>query len=626
MMASESGMAAPLCFIENRPDGEFVVQERAVRVLLSIHQPVVVVAVVGLYRTGKSYLMNRLADKRKGFCLGTTVQAETKGIWMWCLPHPRRPGHTLVLLDTEGLGDVGKADSRNDAWIFALAILLSSTMVYNSMGTIDQNALEKLHYVTELAKKIRVEASSGAEKEAENTAEFVRFFPDFIWTVRDFILELVINGRHVSEDDYLENALKLQHGDTEHVKKCNEPKLCIRTFFPSRKCFVFDRPTNGKKLLRLEEIEEDELDPEFVERASCFCEHVWKTSRPKTVPGGKVVTGTMLAHLAETYVKAINSGDVPCLENAVQVLAEIENAAAVRVAISHYEKLMEERLVSKLPTGTLEELLGVHAACEKEATDKFMARAFGPQDKIETSQINLVQELQQKKDQFCKRNEEASSDCCHTVLRDLSQELEVGISMNLYAVPGGYQCFKEKLTEMVEKYHLVPGKGIQAEKSLEEFLKSKEIISKTILQMDNALTDREKEIEAERARTEAAQQQQKVMEQEQVRMKEFMADQQRSHDEQIQQLNEKMVEEKQKLQEETERMLQIKLKEQEKLMNEGFDQKSRDLQREIQQLKEKSSTLNTVMLGLEKMLQTGAEIYQCRMNAKALGKAFKYFK
>lgn len=37
----------------------------------------------------------------------------------------------------------------------------------------------------------------------------------------------------------------------------------------------------------------------------------------------------------------------------------------------------------------------------------------------------------------------------------------------------------------------------QAEKSLVEFLKSKEVISKTILQMDNALTDREKEIEGE---------------------------------------------------------------------------------------------------------------------------------
>ncbi|OBS65580.1 hypothetical protein A6R68_05880, partial [Neotoma lepida] len=44
----------------------------------------------------------------RGFSLGSTVQSETKGIWMWCVPHPTKPTHTLVLLDTEGLGDIEK--------------------------------------------------------------------------------------------------------------------------------------------------------------------------------------------------------------------------------------------------------------------------------------------------------------------------------------------------------------------------------------------------------------------------------------------------------------------------------------------------------------------------------------
>ena len=43
-----------------------------------------------------------------GFRLGSTVRSETKGIWMWCVPHPSKENHTLVLLDTEGLGDVEK--------------------------------------------------------------------------------------------------------------------------------------------------------------------------------------------------------------------------------------------------------------------------------------------------------------------------------------------------------------------------------------------------------------------------------------------------------------------------------------------------------------------------------------
>uniref|UniRef100_A0A672KWS8 GB1/RHD3-type G domain-containing protein n=1 Tax=Sinocyclocheilus grahami TaxID=75366 RepID=A0A672KWS8_SINGR len=48
-------MDKPVCLIDT-----LCVQGSALQVLEQIQQPVVVVAVVGLYRTGKSYLMNRL--------------------------------------------------------------------------------------------------------------------------------------------------------------------------------------------------------------------------------------------------------------------------------------------------------------------------------------------------------------------------------------------------------------------------------------------------------------------------------------------------------------------------------------------------------------------------------------
>ncbi|XP_042299867.1 guanylate-binding protein 1-like, partial [Sceloporus undulatus] len=457
MASKDVLMAGPLCLIENQPDGELVVQEEAAGLLAQIRQPVVVVAIVGLYRTGKSYLMNRLAGKRKGFCLGATVQGMTKGIWMWCLPHPKRADCTLVLLDTEGLGDVGKGDTQNDAWIFALSILLSSTLVYNSMGTIDQNTLEKLQYVTELTKKIRTKSSMKPLREEENASEFVRFFPAFIWAVRDFTLELEIDGRLVSDDEYLENALKLQKGDTEQIKKCNMPRLCIRQFFPSRKCFTFDRPASKKNLRRLEELEEDDLEEEFLKPMARFCQHIWKTSKPKTVPGGQAVTGAMLANLAKTYVGAINSGQVPCLENAVLALAEIENAAAMREALSCYEEQVGNRV--KLPTCTMEELLGVHAECEREATGLFLARAFGVS--IKEFQEALEEELKRRKEELCKRNEQVSFVRCSAALLDLSQELEEGIRLGLFSVPGGYRQFLEKRHEIEEKYRLLPGKGIQ---------------------------------------------------------------------------------------------------------------------------------------------------------------------
>ncbi|XP_038870205.1 guanylate-binding protein 1-like [Salvelinus namaycush] len=102
-------MDSPMCLVENA-DGELHVVPGAIKYLMGLNQKVVVVSVVGLYRTGKSYLMNKLAGKRKGFALGATIQSKTKGIWMWCVPHPEKRDHTLVLLDTEGLGDVEKTN------------------------------------------------------------------------------------------------------------------------------------------------------------------------------------------------------------------------------------------------------------------------------------------------------------------------------------------------------------------------------------------------------------------------------------------------------------------------------------------------------------------------------------
>ncbi|ERE87702.1 guanylate-binding protein 6 [Cricetulus griseus] len=72
-------MTAPICLVENHKE-QLSVNQKAIEILNEISQPVVVVAIVGLYRTGKSYLMNRLAGQNQGFPLGSTVQSETKSI------------------------------------------------------------------------------------------------------------------------------------------------------------------------------------------------------------------------------------------------------------------------------------------------------------------------------------------------------------------------------------------------------------------------------------------------------------------------------------------------------------------------------------------------------------------
>lgn len=59
-------MKEPVCLISSDSDGRLCVVEEAKEILKGITQPVIVVSVVGLYRTGKSYLMNRLARQQSG--------------------------------------------------------------------------------------------------------------------------------------------------------------------------------------------------------------------------------------------------------------------------------------------------------------------------------------------------------------------------------------------------------------------------------------------------------------------------------------------------------------------------------------------------------------------------------
>ncbi|XP_070621057.1 guanylate-binding protein 1-like [Erythrolamprus reginae] len=578
-------MEAPVCLVENRPNGLWASPE-ALQLLSEIRQPVVVVSIVGLYRTGKSYLMNKLAGKNSGFGLGSTVQAKTKGIWMWCVPYPGRPNQTLVLLDTEGLGDTDKGSTQNDTWIFALAVLLSSTLIYNSMGTIDQTALEKLHYVTELSKHIKAKASSVSGHE-DDSSEFVGFFPTFVWSVRDFTLQLERDGQPITEDDYLEHALELKKGDTDKDEMFNLPRKCIRLFFPTRKCFIFDRPTTRKKLPHLEEMEESELDPDFVEQAKMFCRYICWSSQGKTLPGGHVVTGKLLAQLAKTYVDTISSGNVPCLENTVLALAEIENRAALQEAVARYVQLMEQSLV--LPTESLQELLEVHKKCEEQALQMFMARAF--KDDTRQFQAEFMKTLESKKEEYCSKNEQKSSEICSALLSSLSENLEENIKNGSYSRGGGHQEFLNDLQEVEKQFSETPKKGVMAGKILKELLQNKENVSKTILQSDVSLQEKDKEIADQKMKAKAKELEEEAQKQEKEKLQQMLADLKQSYEMNCQKLQEKMEEERKQLREEFERMTQSKLKEQKALLEEGFWNYASQLNEEIEQLRNKKEAI-----------------------------------
>ena len=166
--------------------------------------------------TGKSYLLNQLAGKGAGFGVSASVQACTKGLWLWgaplkCEARPGAPEH-LLLLDTEGLQSIEQSEGH-DAKIFSLAILLSSFFVYNSEKAINNAAIDQLSLVAQLTRKIRVRAEGEGGGGGGGAEELADFFPEFVWLLRDFQLELAgESGGAITAEQYLEACLADQRG------------------------------------------------------------------------------------------------------------------------------------------------------------------------------------------------------------------------------------------------------------------------------------------------------------------------------------------------------------------------------------------------------------------------------
>ena len=142
---------------ETGEDGEALlrVEQEGLQLLESLNETrVAVCSVAGMYRTGKSFFLNRLAGSAGGFGVGETTEPCTRGVWLWHRPDLKTSdGATLLLMDTEGLASADQ-DETYDAKVFALALLLSSYFVLNVVGVIDDSTIERLHLVTEVTKRI----------------------------------------------------------------------------------------------------------------------------------------------------------------------------------------------------------------------------------------------------------------------------------------------------------------------------------------------------------------------------------------------------------------------------------------------------------------------------------------
>ncbi|XP_071978913.1 guanylate-binding protein 5-like [Engystomops pustulosus] len=485
-MAPISKLLKPLCLIENAGDKSLSVNEEAKMILENISQPLVVVSIVGPYRSGKSYLLNKLSgDSEGGFSVGHTLSANTKGIWMRCVPHPIRTGHILVLLDTEGVGDVGKASRENDCMILSLAMLMSSAVIYNSKTAIDQDAVKKLSAMTEIHQIITQFAAKQDGEDLQMGGDDP-VLPLLVWTLRDATLRLEINGHPVTADEYLENSLQaITRVKTPRTQEQNKAREKIRRVFPNRRCFVFDVPASDKEILsRMDQEPEEKLQSRFVEETKNFCQFILEEVPPKRLTGAMAINGSRFALLLQSYLDVVKMQDISFLENSVTSMFTNENKKAIKKSIEVYEEKMFSQHVS-----CHQEFQQIHEAAVEEATEAFKKLHIKHDKSLEEYLDELQTDLLMKKDEIWKSCEGSSLQRCNDIIRDLRSKLDQNLKENKYHIAGGHEAFISDKESIIQEYSQRPDKGVKAEDVLQGFLRSLEPLEKLILEVDQQQVD-----------------------------------------------------------------------------------------------------------------------------------------
>ena len=303
----------PIQLVDIKDDGIFEITSEGISFLSSLkNQSLSVLSVTGPYRSGKSFLANLIMNNMSGFKVGATINACTKGLWVWGKPIDLDNGKKLLIIDCEGLGSVEKDRTHNiDMKIFTLSVLLSSCLIYNTKHAISEDKIEELSNVANLSKRINI----SKDMKENLKLDYADFFPELIWVLRDFSLD----KGNLSAKDYLEECLKnvdidnIEGGETKNISR-----EIIRKNFKKRDCYTLVMPTTNEiKLKNLDNEPLSSLRPEFISQVEKMIQSIKNTILPKKINNIEL-DGEALFGLLQTYVESINNEENPVILSALE--------------------------------------------------------------------------------------------------------------------------------------------------------------------------------------------------------------------------------------------------------------------------------------------------------------------
>ena len=175
---------------------------------------------------------------------------------------------------------------------------------------------------------------SGEENDAN---ELRRFFPEFLWLLRDVhLLPADEKGEEISATEYLKTKV-LVRGKGFFESKTDTIARALLAFFPSIECRTLPPPSTSSTVMQDIGNKCSELNPEFnlgIEELLRYLEKVIKVK--KGFEGGQV-NGPIMASLVNKYVSAINTpGAIPTLNDAWQSTIILQQQEIISELVGEY--------------------------------------------------------------------------------------------------------------------------------------------------------------------------------------------------------------------------------------------------------------------------------------------------
>ena len=309
---------------------DFILNKDALNILNSIKEDLIIVAIVGKARTGKSYLMNLLLNNNNsqpgsGFQISSRLNSCTKGIWLWNTPRdsPHTPNTKIIFIDSEGTNSTDLSTKTYDSKIFALIVLISSLFIYNTHGNIDERSIGDLALAAHISNTVATNVMEDKEMMLNQLA------PKFIWVLRDFVLDKIDpeTGKEISSNEYLEICLRNKLLNKNGIgMENNLIRENIIKYFKERECVTLPRPVDQEEdLHKLDEIPFDKLKPNFRSEFLNLKNKVYENSKVKRI-GNKKINGPILVGLLTQFINSLNSKLIPNINTAIEniIINEIE--------------------------------------------------------------------------------------------------------------------------------------------------------------------------------------------------------------------------------------------------------------------------------------------------------------